>query len=158
MRIATLVLIILLAIYLYFKFIISTIKIKFEGLAGIGFSGLDFNSLNSNETIVKARIKLLATINSAFAISFSELQIQVYKNGLLIAESSKGNLENKKQITLEPKINNEIYQTFDFHFNSELIDLIAKAKAKQKYTIQYNLSLKVLGIIINQKNKTYEAN
>lgn len=158
MRIAVTILIIILIIFVYIKFIISTIKIKFDGLAGIGFSGFDFNSLDTNQTIVKARIKLIATINSLFAITFCNLQIQVYKNNLLIAESTKDNLENKKCISINPSIDNEIYQTFNFHFNAELIKLIADAKAKKKYTIQYNISLTIFGITINQKNKTYEAN
>lgn len=158
MRIAVTILVILLIIYLYINYVISTIKIKFDGLAGIALDNFNFDAINANEAVIKARVKLKITIASIFAIKFCDLQIQVYKNGLLIAQSSKGNLENINCITLKPKIDNEVYQTFDFHFNSELINLVAQIKAKQKYTIQYNLSLKILGITINQKNKTYEAN
>lgn len=130
---------------------------KFEGLTNINLTGLSLGSFGTNQTIVKARMLLTITFSSFFRISISNLNIKVTKNGLLIAKSSENNPENIKRLILAPNIANQVYQTFDFHINNELIDLITKAKNKQKYTINYLATFKFLGITIT-KTGIYEAN
>lgn len=157
MRILILIIVIVLIFVVYISTIIKSMKISFGELANVSFSGFNFNSLNTNQTVIATRLKLIVTFNSFFRISISNLNIKAYINQLLIAESTKGILENTKKITLIPNIQNEIYQTFDFHINSELITLIAKLKTKQPYKIDYVATFKIFGITI-KKTGTHENN
>lgn len=157
MRILILIIVIVLIFVVYISTIIKSMKISFGELANVSFSGFNFNSLNVNQTVIATRLKLIVTFNSFFRISISNLNIKAYINQLLIAESTKGILENTKKIILIPNIQNEIYQTFDFHINSELITLIAKLKTKQPYKIDYTATFKIFGITI-KKTGTHENN
>lgn len=150
MRFLILIIIIALIVVVYIESIVRSFKIKFDGLANVSFKGFDFNSLNTNQTVINARIKLLISFNSLLGISISNLNIKAFKNGILIAESTKSILENTKKINLKPNVENEVYQTFDFHINNELADLILKLKTKQQYSINYQASFKLFGFPINK--------
>lgn len=155
MRILILIIVIVLVFAVYVSTVIKSMKISFGELANVSFSGFNFNSLNANQTVIATRLKLIITFNSFFRISISNLNIKAYANGLLIAESTKGVLENTKKIVLIPNVSNEVYQTFDFRINSELINLVAKLKTKQPYKIDYVASFKLYGITI-RKTGTHE--
>ena len=142
--------IIVIIIALYVASVVRSIKIKFDELANVAFSGFNLNSLNLNQTVITARVKLIVTLSSLFSIIISNLNIKAYKNNSLIAESTPNFSENTKKITLTPDINNEIYQTFNFHVNPELLDLILKLKSKQAYTINYIASFKIFGIPVTK--------
>lgn len=150
MRFLITIALIVLLIYLYIQYVVSSIKIKFDGLENVGLSGFDINSLNLNQTVITVRVKLLITLTSFFGISISNLNIKAYSNGLLVAESTPNFPENIKKITLQSNINNEVYQTFNFHINAQTISLIGKIKSKQPYSIDYTASLKIFGIPVNK--------
>lgn len=156
-RILLIIIVLVIILVIYVTSITNSIKIKFEGLTNVNISGLNLGSFGSNQTVIKARILLTITFTSFFRISISSLNIKITKNGLLIANSSANVLENTQKITLSPNIPNQVYQTFDFHINNELIDLITKVKNKQKYTINYLATFKFLGITIT-KTGIYETN
>lgn len=153
MRLTILIAIILVIVVTYITSIVKSFKIKFDEFANVAFKGFDINSLNLNQTIIAARVKLLISFNSFFSISISDLNIVVHKNGLLIAESTKGILENIKRISLNPNVDNQVLQTFDFHVNGELIDLITKIKAKQPYKINYQVRFKLFGIPLRKNGE-----
>lgn len=153
MRFTILIAIVLVVVVTYITSIVRSFKIKFDEFANVVLKGFDFNSLNTNQTIIVARVKLLISFSSFFSISISDLNIVVHKNGLLIAESTKGILENIKKISLSPNVDNQVLQTFDFHFNGELIDLIAKMKTKQPYKINYQVRFKLFGIPLRKSGE-----
>lgn len=155
MRLLILIIVLLLIISIYFASVVKSFKIKFDGLTNVIISGVDINSLISNQTIITSRVKLIITFSSFFSISISNLNVKVYKNKLLIAESTKGINENEKKITLAPNVENSVYQTFDLHFNYETLDLALKEKSKQNYTLSYVTSFKLFGFPVT-KNGTFE--
>lgn len=143
--------ILVLIIALYVSSIISSFKVNFGELENVVFTGFNLNSLTLNQTIVTVRLKLIITLTSLFNIVISNLNIKAYKNGLLIAESTPNFAENIKKITLSPNIKNEVYQTFNFHLNAELLGLIRDMKLKQPYSIDYQASFKIFGIPVSKK-------
>lgn len=140
-------------VYQYYQ-IKNSIKLK-PNLAGISASGFDFESFIVNNSVIKTRIQLLVSFQSLISFTISELSIQVYKNGLLLARSTPGNLENKIRLKLEPGRINTIYQNFDIHTNIETINLIAAYKQKKPYNFNYKISFKILGITLT-KTGTHE--
>lgn len=155
MRLFALIVIITLILIIYIANVIKSFDVKFDGLTNVIISGIDFNSFLSNQTVITSRIKLLITFDGIFSILISGLNIKVYKNNLLIAESTKNIQENIKKIKLKPNVDNLIYQTFDLHINNEIGDLILKEKSKQDYNLNYKVFFKIFGISVN-KSGTYK--
>lgn len=146
--------IVLFFVYQYYQ-IRQSIKINFA-LTNLSGQGFDFSSFVSNGTVIKARIKFNVFFRSLLSFSVSNLDLKVYRNGLLLGQSTPGNLENKIRLNFYPDVINTIYQNFDLHLNTETISLFALIQAKKPYSLNYKMSFKILGLTLT-KTGIYES-
>lgn len=143
------VLLLILIIY-YINKVQKSFDVSFK-LNDVKLNNLSFESLDAGQSFIRTRVEFLVKFVSAFKINFSELNLEVYYKGVLVAKSADV-IENFQSVTLIPNVNNLVYHTFDLKINSSLIDLIFKIKSKQSYTLDYKLSVKIFGIKINKSD------
>lgn len=143
------VLLLILIIY-YVNKVQRSFTVSFK-LNDVKLNNISLESLDAGQSFIRTRVEFLVSFIAAFKIVFSELYLEVYYKGVLVAKSADA-IENFKSVTLSPNVNNLVYQTFDLKINSSLVDLIFKIKSKQDYTLDYKLSVKIFGIKINKNN------
>lgn len=145
---------VLFVLFQYFQ-IRNSIKINYD-VTNLSGEGFNFNSFLANGTKISARIKFNVFFRSAIKFTIYNLNLQVFKNGLLVAESTPGNLENKIRLNFYPDVINTIYQNVDFRLNHETIALFAARQQKKPFTVNYQLNFKFLGIPLS-KTGIYES-
>lgn len=152
--ISIVLLILLFIVYQYYQ-IRQSIKVNFT-LANLSGEGFNFSSFQANGTKIKTRIKFNVFFRSLISFNVSNLDIKAFKNGILIAQSTPGNLENKIRLNFYPDVINNIYQNFDIHLNTETIALFASIQQKKPYSLNYRLSFKLFGLNLT-KTGIYES-
>lgn len=146
------VLLILIAYYLYT--IQKSFNVTFKP-DNLELNNFNFQSLNSGKTFFKTKVEFEVFYKAPFKVTFSDLNLQIYYNNVLVSKSSDVP-ENLSSVTLLPNVNNLAYHTFDVFINSSSIDLAYKIKSKQTYQLNYKLTAKVFGIPVTV-NKIYQS-
>jgi len=150
-----LLLLLLLSLYYYIKTVIDSLTYSFN-IDNINLENLGLKDITSGKSFVKIKINFIFKFIGLFNISFSNLNIKAfYKNKPLV--SSTNTIDNSKRITLIKNIDNNVSHWFDVQLNLNSLDLISKIKKNELYTIDYELSFKILGLTIKYKGK-YENN
>ena len=148
-------LVLLIILFLYIKSVIDSIKLDFK-IDNIFLSNFNLNDFLKNKAFVEVKVLFLLKLSSLTNIKIKDINLKVFYKDSLVAYSADNQLNKKQQVLISDKTN-EIYHYFNVNTNSNLIELVFKIKNNLKYTINYQLSLKILGLTINYKDK-YENN
>lgn len=152
--IASLILV-LSALLIYIRSVLDSIEFGIN-LQDINLTDLSSNSIKEGKSFITLKLGFFIKYIGLFDISFTNLNIKAYYNNQLIVSSSD-NPENNKKVYLINGVKNYLSHIFDIVINSNTTNLLIKIAKKQKYTINYELSFKVLGLTIKYKSK-YENN
>lgn len=152
--IASLILV-LSALLIYIRSVLESIEFGIN-LQDINLTDLSSNSIKEGKSFITLKLGFFIKFIGLFDISFTDLKIKAYYNNQLIVSSSNSP-ENSKKIYLKNGVKNYLTHIFDVAINANTTNLLIKVTKKQKYTIDYELSFKILGLTIKYKSK-YENN
>lgn len=140
---------------LFYAFVLyakSKIKISVS-LAKLDVAKLLSVIATGGKAILKTDLEMKVVNDNVFSITASNLKVQIFHKGVLIAQSTDIGPE---KIVILPKVETEFIHTLDVILSQQFFDVIKTLKSGEPLVLQYIIQLKLFGIPVKyQDNFTY---
>ncbi len=128
---------------------VSLAKLDIGKLIGVINTGGNIGG----KAILKTDLEIKVENGNTFTIRASDLSVQIFHQGTLIAQSAG---KSSEKIIVLPKYEAEFIHTLDVVLSDEFFSVIKALKSGQPLVLQYIVRIKLFGIPIKYKdNFTY---
>jgi len=140
---------------LFYAFVLyAKSKIKFSvSLAKLSLPNILTVATTGQQAILKTGLEIKVENDNAFTITASNLNVEIYHQGVLIAKSSAPSSE---KIVILPKYEAKFLHTLDLILSQQFFQVIKELKSGEPLVLQYVIRIKLFGIPIKYSdNFTY---